>query len=166
MTIPDPVRSPAAAGPVIVESPTVRVEPKRSRARRVASVVVPPTVLGTGPTDWYRLLPDLDVAWYSPNNGSSMLCFRTPTLDATCGTDNFAPTTLGGGPIGVATAGEQLIVITLDPGDTVWFEPGERHWHGAAPNNQMTHLAVQLADEKGNAAAWFEHVTDAEYGAP
>ena len=56
-------------------------------------------------------------------------------------------------------------VVEVHAGDTVWFEPGERHWHGAAPNSVMTHLAVQQADETGSAATWLEQVTDAEYDA-
>ena len=54
-------------------------------------------------------------------------------------------------------------VVEVFPGDTVWFEPGERHWHGAAPNALMTHLAVQQADATGSTAGWLEHVTDADY---
>jgi quercetin dioxygenase-like cupin family protein len=54
-------------------------------------------------------------------------------------------------------------VFEVQPGDTVWFEPGERHWHGAAPRSMMVHLAVQQADDTGNAVTWLEHVTDAEY---
>lgn len=54
-------------------------------------------------------------------------------------------------------------VVELHPGDTVWFEPGERHWHGAAPGGVMVHLAVQQTDAEGNSAAWLEHVTDVEY---
>lgn len=54
-------------------------------------------------------------------------------------------------------------VCEVRPGDTVWFEPNERHWHGAAPNHLMTHLAIQQPDPQGNAATWFEHVTDREY---
>lgn len=53
--------------------------------------------------------------------------------------------------------------IEVHPGDTVWFEPGERHWHGAAPNHLMIHLAVQQADAAGKAADWLEHVTDEDY---
>jgi quercetin dioxygenase-like cupin family protein len=49
-------------------------------------------------------------------------------------------------------------------GDTVRFEPGEDHWHGAAPANFMTHLALHEADESGNDAAWGANVTDEEYG--
>ena len=55
-------------------------------------------------------------------------------------------------------------VEEVHPGDTVWFEPGERHWHGAAPNQMMVHLAIHQADEQGNSATWLEHVTDADYG--
>ncbi|THH35384.1 cupin domain-containing protein [Aliishimia ponticola] len=49
------------------------------------------------------------------------------------------------------------------PGDTVWFDQGEEHWHGAAPDVGMTHLAMQEADETGSAAVWLEKVTDADY---
>jgi quercetin dioxygenase-like cupin family protein len=59
-----------------------------------------------------------------------------------------------GGPIDV-----------IHPGDRVFFEPGEDHWHGAAPNRLMTHVAMQQADEEGNMVVWGDHVTDAEYGA-
>ena len=48
-------------------------------------------------------------------------------------------------------------------GDVVWFPPGEKHWHGAAPTNAMTHIAVQEA-LMGEVVDWMEHVTDEEYG--
>jgi quercetin dioxygenase-like cupin family protein len=54
----------------------------------------------------------------------------------------------------------------IRPGDRVFFEPGERHWHGAAPDRLMVHVAMQQQDESGNAVAWAEHVTDAEYDPP
>lgn len=52
---------------------------------------------------------------------------------------------------------------TILPGDTIYFEPAEEHWHGASPNVSMTHLAMQEADETGTSANWFSKVTDAEY---
>ncbi len=55
-------------------------------------------------------------------------------------------------------------VELIRPGDRVFFEPGEEHWHGAAPNRFMTHLAMLEVDEAGNSATWLEHVTDEEYG--
>jgi quercetin dioxygenase-like cupin family protein len=51
------------------------------------------------------------------------------------------------------------------PGDRVFFEPGEDHWHGAAPTRFMTHLAMLEVDADGNSAMWGDHVTDDEYSA-
>jgi quercetin dioxygenase-like cupin family protein len=56
-------------------------------------------------------------------------------------------------------------VEVIQPGDRVYFEPGEDHWHGAAPNRFMTHIAMQEVDDQGNPATWGEHVSDAEYNA-
>jgi quercetin dioxygenase-like cupin family protein len=56
-------------------------------------------------------------------------------------------------------------VEVIRPGDRVFFEPDEEHWHGAAPTRFMTHLAMLQVDEEGNNATWGAHVTDDEYGA-
>lgn len=48
------------------------------------------------------------------------------------------------------------------PGDVVWFEPGEKHWHGASPHLAMSHLAIQEALD-GKAVDWLEQVSDAQY---
>ena len=53
----------------------------------------------------------------------------------------------------------------IGPGDIVWFPPGQRHWHGAAPDTAMTHIAIAEADETGKVVDWLEHVTDTDYGA-
>lgn len=53
-------------------------------------------------------------------------------------------------------------VREIRPGDTVWFGPGERHWHGAAPETRMTHLAMQEALD-GSVVDWLEKVSDDEY---
>jgi quercetin dioxygenase-like cupin family protein len=42
----------------------------------------------------------------------------------------------------------------------IWTPPGEEHWHGAAPDHFMTHIALWETDD----VDWLEHVTDAEYG--
>ena len=47
-------------------------------------------------------------------------------------------------------------------GDVVWFAPGEKHWHGAAPTTAMTHVAVQEQLD-GKAVEWLEHVSDQQY---
>ena len=54
---------------------------------------------------------------------------------------------------------------TIRPGDRVFFEPGENHWHGAAPDRFMAHIAIQQNDDSGSAVAWGRHVTDEEYAA-
>jgi quercetin dioxygenase-like cupin family protein len=56
-------------------------------------------------------------------------------------------------------------IKVIRPGDRVFFEPGENHWHGAAPNRFMIHLAMVEVDDQGNSATWGEHVTDDEYSA-
>jgi quercetin dioxygenase-like cupin family protein len=52
----------------------------------------------------------------------------------------------------------------IRPGDVVRFAPGEKHWHGAAPQTAMTHIAIQESLD-GRAVDWLEHVTDDQYGA-
>jgi quercetin dioxygenase-like cupin family protein len=54
-------------------------------------------------------------------------------------------------------------IEVIRPGDRVFFEPGENHWHGAAPTRFMIHIAMQQADEHGNVVSWGDHVSDAEY---
>ena len=56
-------------------------------------------------------------------------------------------------------------IEVIRPGDRVFFEQGENHWHGAAPNRFMVHIAMVEVDEEGNSATWGEHVSDAEYAA-
>ena len=54
-------------------------------------------------------------------------------------------------------------VEVIRPGDRVFFEPGENHWHGAASTRLMTHVAMQLADETGSPVSWGRQVSDDEY---
>jgi quercetin dioxygenase-like cupin family protein len=56
-------------------------------------------------------------------------------------------------------------VEEIRPGDVVWFPPGKKHWHGAAPTTAMSHIAIQ---EKlnGSPVDWMEQVADVQYGAP
>jgi quercetin dioxygenase-like cupin family protein len=84
---------------------------------------------------------------------------RTAWHTHPCGQTIFVTEGVGrcqrrGGPIEV-----------IRPGDRVFFEAGEDHWHGAAPDRFMTHLAMQPVDDQGSAVSWGEHVTDEEYSA-
>jgi quercetin dioxygenase-like cupin family protein len=54
-------------------------------------------------------------------------------------------------------------VEVISAGDSVFFEPGENHWHGAGPARFMAHVAIQQADESGTFGNWGRHVTDEEY---
>lgn len=55
-------------------------------------------------------------------------------------------------------------ILEIHPGDTVWFAPEEKHWHGATPGQAMTHLAMQEAQD-GSVVSWMEKVSDAQYQA-
>jgi quercetin dioxygenase-like cupin family protein len=56
-------------------------------------------------------------------------------------------------------------VEEIRPGDIVWFEPGEKHWHGASSSAAMTHIAIAEALD-GKTVEWLEHVSDEQYQAP
>ncbi|RUN78318.1 cupin domain-containing protein [Sphingomonas sp. TF3] len=100
-----------------------------------------------------------------------------------CGSGNLSGATVTFEP-GARTAwhthplGQTLLVTTglgwigrwdgpvqeLRPGDTVWIEPGEKHWHGASPDCAMTHVAIcEMQD--GKAVDWLEKVSDDQYRA-
>src|SRR5689334_11391265 len=55
-------------------------------------------------------------------------------------------------------------VEVIRPGDRVFFEPGENHWHGAAATRFMVHIAMHQADDEGRTVTWGAHVSDEEYG--
>ena len=74
------------------------------------------------------------------------------------------------GQILIVTAGTGRVQRWGDPveeihqGDVVWIPPGQKHWHGAAPNSSMAHIAIVEA-LAGKTVAWLEKVSDAQYGA-
>ena len=88
--------------------------------------------------------PGARTAWHTHPNGQTIYI-----------TEGVGRCQRRGGPIG-----------EIRPGDRVFFEPGEEHWHGAAPDRFMTHLAMLEVDAEGTSATWGEHVTDDEYGQP
>jgi quercetin dioxygenase-like cupin family protein len=121
---------------------------------------------GAGPSDWFtgtvfvdavaapsgasrlsassvHFTPGARTAWHTHPNGQTIYV-----------TEGVGLAQSQGGPIEV-----------IRPGDRVFFEPGEKHWHGAARNRFMTHLALLDVDDAGNSASWGDHVTDDEYNA-
>lgn len=115
-----------------------------------------------GPADWFTGSVFIDTIAAAPPLGAAIVRFtpgaRTAWHTHPRGQTIFVSEGVGlcqrqGGPIEV-----------IRPGDRVFFEPGENHWHGAAPNRFMAHIAMQLADESGSVVSWGRHVTDEEYG--
>jgi quercetin dioxygenase-like cupin family protein len=86
--------------------------------------------------------PGARTAWHTHPLGQTLLV-----------TAGFGRAQREGGPIEV-----------IRPGDIVWFQPGEKHWHGAAPHCAMTHIAINESLD-GRAVDWLEKVTDEQYGA-
>ncbi|WP_204330134.1 (R)-mandelonitrile lyase [Rhizobium phaseoli] len=68
----------------------------------------------------------------------------------------------------IVTSGRGLVqswgggISEIRAGDTVWFSPGEKHWHGAAADTAMTHIAIHEALD-GKHVDWMEKVSDAQY---
>ncbi len=116
-----------------------------------------------GPADWFtgtvRIDPQFDAAAPARVNGAHVTfepgartAWHTHPLGQTLVvTSGCGRAQRLGGPI-----------EEIRPGDVIWFAPGEKHWHGAAPTTAMTHYAIQ---EKlnGKAVDWMEHVTDELY---
>jgi quercetin dioxygenase-like cupin family protein len=124
------------------------------------------TPTASGPTDWFtgdvyvdpiatasapsrvnaahvRFTPGARTAWHTHPLGQWLYV-----------TDGVGRCQRRGGP-----------VETIRAGDRVYFEPDEDHWHGAAPDRFMAHVAIQESDDSGSPVVWGEHVTDEEYGA-
>jgi len=119
-----------------------------------------------GPSDWFTgtVLVDAVAAPSGQSRLSAVSVHFTPGARTAWHTHPNGQTIFVTEGVGrCQRRGEPIEAIR--PGDRVFFEPGEEHWHGAAPNRFMTHLAMLDVDDAGNNATWGEHVTDEEYGA-
>ena len=73
-----------------------------------------------------------------------------------------------GGQILIATDGVGYYqekgkpIQLIRKGDVVTILPDVKHWHGASPNSEFTHIAVNPNTQKG-IVEWLERVTDEEY---
>jgi quercetin dioxygenase-like cupin family protein len=119
-----------------------------------------------GPKDWFTGAVYLDSV-AAPSDGSRLSASSvhfTPGARTAWHTHPNGQTIYVTEGIGLCQSrGGSVDVIR--PGDRVFFEPGEEHWHGATPNRFMTHVAMVEVDDEGNVAAWGDHVTDDEYAA-
>jgi quercetin dioxygenase-like cupin family protein len=117
-----------------------------------------------GPTEWFTGAVYID-AIAAPSSGSRI---GAASVHFTPGARTAWHTHPHGQTIWV-TEGVGLCqrrggsVEVIRPGDRVFFEPSEEHWHGAAPTRLMTHIAMQQADDQGSVVTWGEHVSDEVY---
>ena len=116
-----------------------------------------------GPHDWFTGDVYFDTI-RNPDNQTAIGCAHvhfTPGARTVWHTHPMGQTlyvTDGIGYVGTR-AGKQEI----HPGDVVYIEPGEEHWHGASPDRFMSHIAMQQADEHGEVVTWGEATTEEEY---
>jgi quercetin dioxygenase-like cupin family protein len=117
-----------------------------------------------GPAGWFTgdVYIDAVAAPSAPARVSAASVHFTPGARTAWHTHPFGQTIFVTEGIGLCQRRGGPIEV-IRPGDRVCFEPGEDHWHGAAPNRFMAHLAMQEIDDSGSAVTWGEHVTDAEY---
>jgi quercetin dioxygenase-like cupin family protein len=118
---------------------------------------------GKGPAEWFTGTVRIDPLFSPPE-----------PAQVTGGLVTFEPgarTAWHTHPLGqtlIVTAGcgrvqrEGGAVEEIRPGDVVWFAPGEKHWHGAAPTTAMSHIAIQERLD-GKVVVWMEQVTDEQF---
>ena len=121
------------------------------------------TASGKGPEDWFTGSVRIDPLFNantSRRGAAAQVTFepgaRTAWHTHPLGQTLIVPAGAGwvqreGGP-----------VEAIFPGDVVWFEPEEKHWHGATATTGMTHIAIQ-ENLDGKVVDWMEHVTDEQY---
>jgi quercetin dioxygenase-like cupin family protein len=118
---------------------------------------------GKGPADWFTGTVRIDPLFEAPEPAR--------VRGASVTFEPGARTAWHTHPLGqtlIVTSGVGRVqklggpVEEIRPGDVVWFEPNEKHWHGAGPTVAMTHVALQEALD-GKVVDWMEKVSDAQY---
>jgi quercetin dioxygenase-like cupin family protein len=118
---------------------------------------------GSGPAEWFTGTVRIDPLFEAPDPA----CVRGASVTF----EPAARTAWHTHPLGqtlIVTAGCGLAqrwggpIEEIRPGDVVWFEPDEKHWHGAAATTAMTHIALQEALD-GKVVDWMEQVSDEQY---
>ena len=116
-----------------------------------------------GPADWFtgkvRIERLFDLP--EPARGTASLVTFDPGARTNWHTHPFGQTVIVTSGLGWAQR-DGGPVEEIRPGDVVWFEPGEKHWHGASATNGMSHIAV-AEKQNGSAVAWLDKVTDEQY---
>jgi quercetin dioxygenase-like cupin family protein len=117
-----------------------------------------------GPADWFTgsVYVDAVAAPAPPSRVAAALVHFTPGARTAWHTHPLGQTLFVAEGVGRCQR-RGGPVEEIRPGDRVYFEPGEDHWHGAAPDRFMAHVAMHEADESGSTVTWGEHVSDEEY---
>jgi quercetin dioxygenase-like cupin family protein len=114
-----------------------------------------------GPEDYFTGTVRID----APFNGSGNLGGATVTFEpgarTAWHTHPLGQTLIVLSGLGLAQR-EGGTIEEIRPGDIVWFEPGEKHWHGASPDCAMSHLAIAEMKD-GSVVTWMEKVADEDY---
>ena len=114
-------------------------------------------------SDWFRgnVMQDSIIETQHPARVRAIKVSFEPRARTAWHTHPLGQTLLvlsGVGLVGLRNESPKIINV----GDTVWIPPGEEHWHGAAPDSNMEHLAIQEALD-GKVAYWLEQVLDDDY---
>jgi quercetin dioxygenase-like cupin family protein len=116
-----------------------------------------------GPEEWFTGSVRIDTL-FNPNDArraaSAMVTFE-PGARTAWHTHPLGQTLIITTGIGWVQK-ENDKIEEVHPGDIVWFEPNEKHWHGATATNGMSHIAIQ-ENLKGKVVEWMEKVTDEQY---
>ena len=119
-----------------------------------------------GPSEWFTgtVYVDAVAAPCEPSRLQAVSVHFTPAARTAWHTHPLGQTIFVTEGVGLCQRRGGPIEV-ISPGDRVYFEPAEDHWHGAAPDRFMTHLAMHEVDDHGSPVTWGEHVTDEEYTA-
>jgi quercetin dioxygenase-like cupin family protein len=145
---------------------TARLQPRQRRIKEKAMQITRNSLdTNPGPTEWFtgRVYVDTIAAPSGPSRLGAASVHFTPGARTAWHTHPFGQTIYVTEGIGRCQR-EGGPIEELHPGDRVYFEPGENHWHGGAPHRFMTHIAMQETDDDGSPVTWGDHVTDEQYG--
>lgn len=116
---------------------------------------------GKGPEEWFTGSVRIDPQFATPTGVAGNLVTFEPGARTAWHTHPLGQTLIVTQGLGWVQR-EGGPVEEIRPGDVVWFEPGERHWHGASAANAMSHLAIQESVD-GSPVTWMEKVSDEDY---
>lgn len=150
--------SAAHALPPVAHPKKIRSKEKTMEIKKAGS-----QASAKGPADWFTGTVRIDPLFTAPD--PALVAGASVTFEP------GARTAWHTHPLGqtlIVTAGAGWAqrdggpVEEIHPGDVIWFAPGEKHWHGAAPTTAMTHIAIQERKD-GKMVDWMEHVSDQQY---